>query len=321
MFVVLLFVLVGLSAIPRTCYGYERQSDSEPPVVVAILAKDKSDFLPQYLQCLEEQTYPKNKIHLWIRSNNNNDNTVNILKEWVSKVKYTYASIKEDYSNVPEPVQTYAQHEWNVVRFKVLGRIRQASVQYAIEKKAHYFVADCDNFIVPNTLSMLVATNMPVVAPLVISHYYYANYHAAIDANGYYADSPEYYSMYDGKIRGLVDVPVVHCTYLVRNEVLSSVRYDDGSNRYEYVIFSDSMRKSGVPQYLDTRFVYGALTLTDTMNEAVANFKRASDRVYEAISKRSVWYTNAQTHEMLEYYKKLPLLSTVILSKKISGEL
>ena len=58
----------------------------------------------------------------------------------------------------------------------------------------------------------------------------------------------------------MIEVPVVHCTYFVKNEVLPSVVYDDNSGRYEYVIFSDSLRKAGIPQYIDNRLDYGLLT-------------------------------------------------------------
>ena len=44
-------------------------------IVVAILAKDKAHCLPFYLQCIYNQTFPKKKTHLYIRTNDNNDNT------------------------------------------------------------------------------------------------------------------------------------------------------------------------------------------------------------------------------------------------------
>ncbi len=62
---------------------------------------------------------------------------------------------------------------------------------------------------------------------------------------------------------------VIHCTYLVRADVIRRLRYDDGSGRHEYVIFSDSARRNDVPQYLDTREVYGYLTLQDNHEPAV----------------------------------------------------
>ena len=55
-------------------------------------------------------------------------------------------------------------------------------------------------------------------------------------------------------------MPVVHCTYLVRADVIPELTYEDESDRHEYVVFSDSARKAGIPQYLDNRQVYGYIT-------------------------------------------------------------
>jgi hypothetical protein len=106
-----------------------------------------------------------------------------------------------------------------------------------------YFVADCDNFICPNMIESLIKFNLPVVAPLLYSDNNYSNYHADIDDNGYYKDCNLYYQLFQREIKGLVQVPVVHCTYLIRPDILPLISYDDDSNRYEYVIFSDNLRK------------------------------------------------------------------------------
>lgn len=237
-------------------------------VTVAILAKDKAHVLPFYLKLIENQTFPACNIKLYIRTNNNNDHTAEILKEWVEKVKDQYSEIYFNCSDVEERVQDYSPHEWNFMRFKVLGRLRQESVDWAKKRGTHYFVADCDNFIVPETIEMLVKTGLPVVAPLLKNGdeawHPYSNYHFVTDENGYYRESPFYYEILYQKIKGLIEVEVVHCTYLINQSVLKFVSYDDDSGRYEYVIFSDVLRKLGIPQYIDNRRIYGKLTFSDT---------------------------------------------------------
>jgi hypothetical protein len=98
---------------------------------------------------------------------------------------------------------------------------------------------------------------LPVVGPLLRNgddpNSFYSNYHFITDENGYFKNSNYYYDILYGYMKGLIEVEVIHCTYLVRNEVLDKVCYDDGSGRYEYVIFSDLLRKSGIPQYIDNR--------------------------------------------------------------------
>lgn len=237
-------------------------------ITIAILAKDKAHTLPLYLTCIENQTWPKEKTYLYIRTNNNNDTTAQILHEWIKKVEGQYAQIYFDDSDVTEQVQNYGQHEWNCERFKVLGKIRQDSLDWARAHRSHYFVADCDNFIKPHTIETLLNTNLAIVAPLLrTGSNNYANFHAAIDENGYYASTPIYYQLINREIIGLIQLPVIHCTYLVRYEVLDALTYDDESYRYEYVIFSDSARKNGIPQYLDTREVYGRISFAENSEQ------------------------------------------------------
>jgi hypothetical protein len=240
-------------------------------VTIAILAKEKAHVLPVYLNLIENQTYPSAKIKLYIRTNNNHDHTALLLEQWIEKVRDRYSEIYYDASDVAEPIHEYSPHEWNTLRFQVLARLRQESVKWAQAKKTHYFVADCDNFIAPETLEMLLKTGLPVIGPLLRNGddpmSLYSNYHYVTDENGYYKSSNLYYEILYQTIKGLIEVEVIHCTYLIRNEVLDFICYDDGSGRHEYVIFSDTLRKSGIPQYIDNRLNYGKLTFCNTEEE------------------------------------------------------
>ncbi len=53
-------------------------------IVIAILAKDKEYCLDFYLNCILNQTYDKKKIHLYIRTNDNKDNTQDILDNFIT---------------------------------------------------------------------------------------------------------------------------------------------------------------------------------------------------------------------------------------------
>ena len=129
-----------------------------------------------------------------------------------------------------------------------------------------YFTADIDNFVTPATLRELVALELPIVAPYlrhVDQNKLYSNYHADIDANGYFRSTPRYGLIWSREIAGLIEVPVVHCTYLIRADVVPQLGYDDDSGRHEYVVFSHRARECGIPQYFDNRRIYGLLTLDD----------------------------------------------------------
>jgi len=243
-----------------------------PRVLIAILAKQKEPVLEMYLAHIEALDYPKSSIVLSIRTNNNTDRTSDILAAWARRVAGQYAHIEFNDTDLPERVERFGVHEWNAERFSVLGRLRQESLERTLRFGCDfYFVADVDNFIRPETLAGLVALNLPIVAPLLriaeVGEGYgvaYSNYHADIDANGYYKDSARYYQILNRGISGLIEVPVVHCTYLVRADVIPHLTYLDGSGRYEYVIFADSARRAGIMQYVDNRQIYGYLSLAET---------------------------------------------------------
>ena len=243
-------------------------------VTVAILAKDKAHCLPLYLSCLEKQTYPKDKILLYIRTNNNTDNTQEILDDWINLHREEYKEIYYDTSDVDAPLHKYGQHEWNELRFAVLADIRQKSVEWAKEKGSHYFVVDCDNFIIPQTLDNLVSSHLPVIAPFLktgetdTEHLSYSNYHHWVTANGYFHETDGYWHIYNQDVTGYIEVALVHCTYLIRHEVLDKVSYaPDMSGRHEYVIFAENLRKNKIRQWVDNCLSYGRITFAETAEE------------------------------------------------------
>src|SRR5262249_42072572 len=137
----------------------------------------------------------------------------------------------------------------------------------------NYFVFDGDNFILPWTLTDLVALRLSIVAPLLRTtnfKSYYSTFFSEIDAKGYYIVCDKYQWILQLRIGGLVEVPVVDCTYLIREDVIPQLRYVDGSDRYEFVVLSESARKAGIPQYIDNRELYGFITFDADSDAAKA---------------------------------------------------
>lgn len=251
-----------------------------PYIFFHILAKDKENILDYWLeQNLDLIDYPKDRIHLYFRTNDNKDQTANIIHEWVAKQEndpdgWQWGKITVEDESIDPSVKQYGVHEWNPTRFKLLGGLREDGINQAIFDEADfYFVCDVDNFLLPYTLKTLVGYNLPVVAPLLRyavtdderRHLPYSNYHFLVTDNGYFLDEINYYRVLNGEIKGLIKCDVVHCTYLIRKDILPRATYVDGSDKYEYVIFSDEMRRLGIPQYLDNQEVYGYLTLTENL--------------------------------------------------------
>ena len=249
--------------------------DTHPRVLVAILAKQKERPLPLYLSCIEGLDYPKSAIFLYIRTNNNTDRTEQILRDWVERVGPAYAGVEFDAEPVEQPVEDYPPHEWNSTRFRVLGHIRNVSLQKTLEHGCDfYFTSDADNFIRACTLKELVALNLPIVAPFLrVTNptHSYSNFFAKTDAAGFFAGCQEYEWITHRWVRGVVEVPVVHCTYLVRKDVIPELHYLDGSDDWEFAVFCKSAREAGIPQYLDNRQVYGYITFDPESNATRVN--------------------------------------------------
>jgi hypothetical protein len=254
-----------------------------PLVLLHVLAKDKEHLLDHWLKTqLDEIDYPKNRIGLYIRTNDNKDNTEATLDDWIIKQRgaddcpddtYPWFNIEFDNSSVDDSIKKYDTHEWNAHRFKLLGALRQEGIQYAIDQDYDfYYTCDVDNFVQPDTLKQLVSYNLPVVAPLIRyalgkeEHKPYANYHNIASNNGYYLDNFAYYRILNGEVRGLIKCDVVHCTYLINKETLKEINYVDGTDDYEYVIFSRTLREKGIVQYLDNTRLYGYLTLEEDLD-------------------------------------------------------
>jgi len=248
-------------------------------IVIAILAKNKEYSLPFFLDCLYNLNFDKKRLHLYIRTNDNTDNTVEILKNFIEKHIDEYKSVYYDDTSINNELCNYDEHEWNHVRFKILGDIRQKSIDYAINLGCHYFVIDCDNFITKNTLSDLFQDkDKGIIAPLLVSNRLYANYHYDTTESGYYKHHPTYIDILNRNISGLIKVNVVHCTYFIGNQYLKHVSYDDNSYRYEYVIFSDTLRKLNIPQYINNIKFYGFLVIC-SKDEYLTNIKHFNDHL------------------------------------------
>ena len=245
-----------------------------PRVLVSILAKQKAPVLPFFLARIAALDYPKERIVLYVRTNNNTDRTRDILRDWLAENGGRYAAVDFDDSDLPTRVEGMAVHDWNATRLRMIRAIREVTLAKVAEHRCDFLLAiDVDNFVLPSTLRELVALDLPIVAPLVreaLAGARYANYHARIDAAGYHLETPRYDEILHRRITGLIELPVVHCTYLVRADVVPRLTYEDGSERFDYVIFSDSARRAGIPQYIDNRQVYGYLTLHDDDPAVVA---------------------------------------------------
>ena len=268
-------------------------------ITIAILAKDKEYCLDFYLTCILNQTYDKKKIHLYIRTNDNKDDTQHTLSEFIKKHGEKYASVYYNTDSISNDLKKYSEHEWNSVRFNILGKIRQESIDYAIEKNTHYFIADCDNFITADTLENLYnLKTLGVVGPMLrlSPTHFYSNYHNVACPLGYFEDNEEYLSILFQKVKGLIEVDTIHCTYFINNNILNEVSYDDGSGRFEYAILTATLRQKGIKQYLDNSKFHGFLYLSEAGGYGV------EDEPFDSYIKK-FWFKEYQLMSNINFSK------------------
>ena len=87
----------------------------------------------------------------------------------------------------------------------------------------------------------------------------YSNFFYDINDWGYYKNHAYYWAILLKEIVGTMKVPVVHCTYLVESTYIDKLTYTDGSDDYDFVIFSRSARNNHVDQYICNDGDFGVL--------------------------------------------------------------
>jgi hypothetical protein len=237
--------------------------EDQKTVLLAILARNKSHTLPIFLKCIENLNYDKKQISLYINTNNNTDITQEILETWVKEKGNLYKDVIFVKHDLNVTNLTTRPHEWTPERFKILAKIRNDSLEQAQKLKAdYYFVVDCDNFITSDVLKDLIKADKPIIAPMLRSLQHdnlYSNFFCEIDEAGYWGHHPDYVDIVSYQKTGVFKVPVVHCTYLIQSKFLNQLNYIDGSDDYEFVIFSKKARENHIDQYIDNEKKYGYL--------------------------------------------------------------
>jgi hypothetical protein len=292
----------------------EPKGNTKDTVMITILARNKAHVLPLYLKCIERLDYPKEKIHLYVHTNDNIDDTEDILRKWLSKMFGKYASYELVTTNeqILHDDNTDAHH-WikNRKRLDVLARIRQQSFYKAVNSKCdYYFVADCDNFLLPHTLKSLISCNKPFVAPILhcIGDPKFSNFF--LDDNFSNWDENEMYqNIISMKNRNMHQVHIAHCTYLIQVKVIHKLTYiSKHPGEWEFLTLSKSAHAQGIPQHIDNRFYYGIfLHFWSTRENEIRLFKAASVRMINILHEMEVQQDDwATMFEMLSPFKIPP---------------
>lgn len=240
----------------------------KPTVLITILVRNKAHALPYFLTFLEQLTYPKERLYLWIHSDNNIDNSIEILSTWLVNKGNEYHGIEINFdkeSNGFEDENGIA--DWSTQRFLHVINLREKSLIAGSNMWADFlWMLDADVFLTnPNTLDELTSKNRTVVAPLLKSDGLYSNFWAGMNSDYYYLRTDKYNRILFQEEIGCFDVPMIHSAVLIdlRKHASDKLTYDPNNlDQYDgpiddIITFAISANKSGVPLFICNDNVYG----------------------------------------------------------------
>ncbi|XP_066112162.1 inactive glycosyltransferase 25 family member 3 [Saccopteryx bilineata] len=244
---------------------------SLPAVVLAILARNAEHSLPHYLGALERLDYPRARLALWCATDHNVDNTTEMLQEWLAAVGGDYAAVFWRPEGEPRsyPDEEGPKH-WTKERHQFLMELKQEALTFARSWRADYVLfADTDNILTNNqTLRLLIAQGLPVVAPMLDSQTYYSNFWCGITPQGYYRRTAEYFPTKNRQRRGCFQVPMVHSTFLVslRAEGAAQLAFYPPHPNYTWpfddiIVFAYSCQAAGVSVHVCNGHRYGYMNV------------------------------------------------------------
>ncbi|KAJ7317595.1 hypothetical protein JRQ81_003757 [Phrynocephalus forsythii] len=296
------------------------ESPLRPPrVLLALLARNAAHSLPATLGCLERLRHPKDRIALWVATDHNVDNTTAVLREWLTNVQGMYHSVEwrpmeqprfiqmrkaqaldsaphvmklSSLCSLPETSGLIISCTWQSLRSVHQGRLalghplRRRLVgegDAEICEGCALFV-DADNLLTnPDTLSLLIAENKTVVAPMLDSRAAYSNFWCGMTSQGYYKRTPAYIPLRKRDRQGCFAVPMVHSTFLIdlRKEASQNLVFYPPHPDYTWafddiIVFAFACRQAEVQMYVCNKEVYGFLPVPlrshSTLRDEVESF-------------------------------------------------
>ncbi|XP_072104221.1 procollagen galactosyltransferase 1-like [Mobula birostris] len=280
-----LFPALTLAYFPEERWSEESPLLS-PRVLIAIIARNSAHGLPAFLGRIEGLRYPKDRLSLWIATDHNMDNTTAVLREWLVNVQRFYHSIEWRPMDEPKsyPDEIGPKH-WPDSRYEHVMKLRQAALKAARDRWADYILfVDADNFLTnPNTLTLLIAENKTVVAPMLDSRSAYSNFWCGMTSEGYYKRTPAYPPIRKRDRLGCFPVVMVHSTMLIdlRKEASKKLAFYPPHPSYTWsfddiIVFAYSCKQAGVQMYINNKEHFGFLQVplksTSTMQDEVESF-------------------------------------------------
>ncbi|XP_046603252.1 glycosyltransferase 25 family member [Neodiprion virginianus] len=283
----------------------DTRSQKQPTVLIATLVRNKAHTLPYFLTLIENLDYPKDRISLWIQSDNNVDNTVDLLKTWLETEEKKYHKVYFTYDENSRGFEgEKGIADWNNARFNHVINLREEALANARNIWADFLLMiDADAFLTnPKTLSELISKDETVIAPLLKSDGMYSNFWAGMTKEYYYMRTDRYKPILFREEIGCHAVPMVHSAVLINlkktesdlltynADKLGPQRYD--GPRDDIITFAVGANISGIPLHICNDQVYGFITVPLESQDTISQDKQQ--------------LTNLKL-EILAYQEQLPL--------------
>lgn len=156
------------------------EQDKLPPaVLIAILARNKAHVLPYFFSYLEDLDYPKERLGIWIRSDYNEDRSIQIIDTWLNTTQNLYHTINRKYRLDKGRRRTENSiSDWPYERQTHVINLKEEALNFARKNWYDYVLfLDADVLLTnENTLHELIKLNLPVVAPMLTSDTTYSNF-------------------------------------------------------------------------------------------------------------------------------------------------
>lgn len=117
-----------------------------------------------------------------------------------------------------------------------------------------------------NIITELLSSDRDIIAPMIRKRSgYFTNFWGAIDDNGFYARSSDYFLIADRNLIGSWNVPYIRSCYLVSKVVAKQLinSYSNGFRKEKGsdMAFCENLRKSGIYMYVDNSIDYGVMQI------------------------------------------------------------
>ncbi|ROT72094.1 hypothetical protein C7M84_009553 [Penaeus vannamei] len=152
----------------------------DPTVFVVLLARNKEHTLPYFLTLFERLNYPKERMSLFVRSDHNQDKTIDILQDWLEDNRDKYHSVDEylDQLGPKKYPDDKIVSDWSDERFNNIIGMKEEALNKARGMWADFiWFLDMDIFLTePDALHILLNEDKAIIGPMLNSLATYSNY-------------------------------------------------------------------------------------------------------------------------------------------------